>query len=195
MKKILITLAIVGLLISFSPVVKADVQPSQQELNQRLSVVQQILAILQQIRILQAQLDSMLAQGLTVDNTPTAVGSSPVEFTKIEPTQVSFENMDDFIFVSRFETSNSMSLYANNIHNGDTITFTINTKTTTKTFEDVEGIYTSKYKNIGSKKTYGGYDFPVINELQPNTEYPYTVRLDRGNNYAIKNGVFKTLSY
>lgn len=72
----------VGILLSFSPVAKADVQPSQEELTQQL-----ISLIVQMIAQLQQQLNDMLAQQAITNtslsqiqqNTTPAVGSPIVE--------------------------------------------------------------------------------------------------------------------
>lgn len=65
MKKILLSFLLVGMLFSFSPVVKAEVQPSQQELTQQLiTLLTQLIAQLQQ-QILDI-LASQAAMGTTL---------------------------------------------------------------------------------------------------------------------------------
>ncbi len=96
MKKIIICLALVSLLFGFSPIVKADTQPSQQDYKQEL-----IVLITQEIQSLQAQLNAMLAQQtskssvqsmqpttpaiLSPQQTATGVVATPVPSSNKEP--------------------------------------------------------------------------------------------------------------
>lgn len=90
MKKILLGIVMASMLLSFSPFVYADVQITQQE-----SIQQQINVIIQLIKVLQAQLDAMIAQealatsqniatNQVVQNVLPVVTSSPI----VEPTPI-----------------------------------------------------------------------------------------------------------
>lgn len=121
---------------------------------------------------------------LSVMQNPTSTSQS----IPITPIEVSFNDFGnrDFIFVSRFETSNALTLFINNIFDGDTVTITFNGSVITKTFNG---------KNVPSvPDLYGSYQFPETVGLTPNTEYPYILKVQRGNKYAIRTGIFKTLT-
>ncbi len=83
-------------------------------------------------------------------------------------------------------------LFTNNIHNGDILTITFNGEIITKTFDTVEG--NTVTPNGMNRTSYGSYQFPVIRNLTPNTDYPYSLKIQRANLYAIKTGVFRTAS-
>lgn len=105
----------------------------------------------------------------------------------INPIEVPFSELGgkwNFIFVSRFERSDALTLFVNNVYNGDIVTITFNGQTTTNTFTGGD---------IGEPLLYGSYQFPETIGLNPETEYPYILKVQRGDKYSVRTGVFKTL--
>lgn len=195
MKKILLSLLFFGCLLG-APVVHAEVNsPEQVQVlrAQLVSLLTQLISLLQQQLAVMVAQENQQSIGSSIALPNSDINNSIImnqEPIKVEPTEISFESLNDFIFINRFQSLTSLDLYANNIHNGDTVTFTINGQTTTKKFENIEGTIT-RGANTG-KPAYGNYQFDKIQNLQPNIEYPYTLKVERGNTFATKTGSFKT---
>ncbi len=181
----------VGLLFSFVPLAKAETtQLSQQELVQKINVLQEIMRLTKLIESLRAQIAAIIAQQSQqqvainqIQGNQSVIPSTGAASTPFveEMKEVPFNT--PFAWCGIQSRVNYVSFYCSNIVAGDKFTLSIpGFNPLVETVNKVNG-YQSDY-SLGFEP----------GTLSPDTEYSYTFRLQRGNTYALKEGTFRTLS-
>lgn len=186
MKKLILSLVLVGMLIGFSPAVKAVDLPPISQLTQS-EKTQWIQLLVQMISLLQEQLKVMVAQEVAlnkiVENTAPKVVENSITASSA-PIMASPKKMqfgEDFPAVGMERVDNSATLIIRPAQAGDVVTYTFNGNTSMEVVN-----VPLQSGNLGKYYAHTFY------ELTPSTEYSVEVKLERGNQYAIRTLIFST---